>query len=296
MSTLLDLVRGHADAHAPGGGIAATPIAGLSTVHALAPSGLGHDIQRPLACLVLQGAKEVTMGARTFAFAAGDTLVIAADLPTESRIVQASAAAPYCSLVLEIDPAVVADLVADMDVAPDAGAPPIGVEPTDAELAEAALQLMRLLLVRPSALPVLQAQRVREMHYWLLAGRHGPAIRRLAWPNGSAQRVARAVAALRAGYDRPLPVERLAALSDMSVSAFHAHFRAATSLTPLQFQKRLRLIEARRRMLADGVAASVAAHGVGYASVPQFTREYARMFGQPPTRETDAARQRAQAG
>ena len=293
MSTLLDLVRRHADAYAPGGGIAATPIPSLSTVHALAPSGLGHDIQRPLACLVLQGAKEVTMGARTLAFAAGDTLVIAADVPTASRIVRASAAAPYCSLVLEIDPAVVADLVADMDVAPDTGAPPIGVEPTDDELAEAALQLMRL-LDRPSALPVLQGQRVREAHYWLLAGRHGPAIRRLAWPSGSAQRVARAVAVLRAEYDRPLPVERLAALSDMSVSAFHAHFRAATSLTPLQFQKRLRLIEARRRMLADGVAASIAAHGVGYASVPQFTREYARMFGQPPARETDAARQRAQ--
>ncbi|WP_024891925.1 AraC family transcriptional regulator [Luteimonas huabeiensis] len=294
MSTLLDRVRRHAAAHAPGGGIAATPVPGLSTVHALAPSGLGHDVQRPLACLVLQGAKEVTMGARTFAFSAGDTLVIAADLPTASRIVRASAAAPYCSLVLAIDPAVVADLVADMAGAPDEGAPPIGVAPTDAELAEAALQLMRL-LDRPAALPVLQAQRVREMHYWLLAGRHGPAIRRLAWPNGSAQRVARAVAVLRAEYDRPLPVERLAALSDMSVSAFHAHFRAATSLTPLQFQKRLRLIEARRRMLADGVAASVAAHAVGYASVPQFTREYARMFGQPPARETDAARQRAQA-
>ena len=180
-----------------------------------------------------------------------------------------------------------------MDAAPDPGAAPIGVEPTDAELAEAALQLMRL-LARPAALPVLQAQHVREMHYWLLAGRHGAAIRRLAWPSGSAQRVARAVAALRAGYDRPLPVERLAAMSDMSVSAFHAHFRAATSLTPLQFQKRLRLIEARRRMLAEGVPAGIAAHGVGYASVPQFTREYARMFGQPPVREIDAARQRAQ--
>jgi AraC-like DNA-binding protein len=293
MTALLDLVRCHADAHAPGGGIAATPIPGLSTVHALAPSGLAHDIQRPLACLVLQGAKEVTMGTRTFAFAAGDTLVIAADLPTQSRIVQASAAAPYCSLVMEIDPAVVADLVADMDAAPDPGAAPIGVEPTDAELAEAALQLMRL-LARPAALPVLQAQHLREMHYWLLAGRHGAAIRRLAWPSGSAQRVARAVAALRAGYDRPLPVEQLAAMSDMSVSAFHAHFRAATSLTPLQFQKRLRLIEARRRMLADGIPAGIAAHGVGYASVPQFTREYARMFGQPPVREIDAARQRAQ--
>jgi len=123
------------------------------------------------------------------------------------------------------------------------------------------------------------------MHYWLLAGQHGAAIRRLALSDSHAQRVARAVAILRAGFTRPIPVERLAAAAGMSPSSFHQHFKAVTSLSPLQFQKQLRLLEARRLMLSDGVNASRAAFQVGYESVPQFTREYARMFGASPRRD-----------
>jgi AraC-like DNA-binding protein len=131
---------------------------------------------------------------------------------------------------------------------------------------------------------------VREMHYWLLAGRHGAAIRGLGWPNSHAQRVARAVAVLRTDFRHPLRVEHLAAAAGMSPSSFHQHFRAVTSLSPLQFQKQLRLIEARRLMLAEGISASSAAYAVGYESVPQFTREYARMFGLPPVRSLEAAK------
>jgi AraC-like DNA-binding protein len=161
----------------------------------------------------------------------------------------------------------------------------VRVEPTDAETADAACRLMRL-LERPEAVPVLREQLVREMHYWLLAGRHGPAIRHLCWPDGQVRRVARAVSVLRTEFARPLPVERLAAVAGMSPSSFHQHFRAVTSLSPLQFQKQLRLIEARRLMLSEGVTASSAAYAVGYQSVPQFTREYGRMFGSPPVRDT----------
>jgi AraC-like DNA-binding protein len=128
------------------------------------------------------------------------------------------------------------------------------------------------------------------MHYWLLAGRHGAAIRNLAWPGGPAQRVARAVAMLRAEYARPLRVERLAAEAAMSPSSFHQHFRTVTSLSPLQFQKHLRLIEARRLMLSEGANAGTAAFAVGYESVSQFTREYHRMFGAPPVRSVKAVR------
>jgi AraC-like DNA-binding protein len=134
---------------------------------------------------------------------------------------------------------------------------------------------------------------MREMHYWLLAGCHGSAIRRLGWPDGHVQRVARAVAVLRAEFARPLPVERLAAVAGMSLSSFHQHFRTVTSLSPLQFQKQLRLIEARRMMLSEGATASSAAFAVGYESVPQFTREYGRMFGLPPLRDMKAARGQA---
>ena len=287
MPALLDAVRRYADAHAGADGLAPTPVPGLMAVRATAPSDLIHDVQRPLACLVLQGAKRVTAGTRTVAFAAGESLLVTADLPTVSQITRASPAAPYYSLVLELDPALVADLVARMTPA-DADPAPLRAEPTDAETADAALRLVRL-LERPGALPVLQEQGVREMHYWLLAGRHGDAIRKLGWPDGPVQRITRAVRVLRRDYDKPIPVERLATLAGMSPSAFHHHFKAITSLSPLQFQKRLRLIEARRLMQSQGASASTAAWRVGYESVPQFTREYGRLFGRPPMADAKAA-------
>ncbi len=294
MTSLLDAVRRYADAHADPHGLAPTPIAGLAAVRATTPSGLVHAISRPLVCLVLQGSKHVTMGTQGFAFSAGDSLLITADVPTVSQITRASIAAPYYSLVLELDPAVIADLAGQMRAVLAADHAPVRVDPTEAEVADAALRLMRL-VDRPASRTVLQAQLMREMHYWLLAGRHGAAIRRLGWPDGQVQRVARAVALLRAEFTRRLPVERLAAAAGMSPSSFHQHFRAVTSLSPLQFQKQLRLIEARRLMLSDGMAASSAAFAVGYESASQFTREYARMFGLPPARDIEAARGKMQA-
>jgi AraC-like DNA-binding protein len=292
--TLLKAVRRYAEVHADPAGVARTPIPGLTTIRATTPSGLDYAISRPLACLVLQGTKQVTMGNRAFTFSAGDSLLITADVPTLSQITRASIAAPYFSLVLDLDPTVIADLAVEMKAVPIADGAPVRHEPTDAEVTDAALRLMRL-IERPASVPVLRTQLVREMHYWLLAGRHGAAIRHLGWPDGPVQRVARAVAVLRAEFAQPLRVARLAAVAGMSPSAFHQHFRTVTSLSPLQFQKRLRLIEARRLMLSDGVSSSSAAFAVGYESVSQFTREYGRMFGLPPVRETKAARGNAQA-
>lgn len=292
--TLLDAVRTYVDAHADAAGLAQTPIAGLTTIRSTVPSGLIHAVSQPLACLVLQGVKQVTTGNRTVTFRAGDSLVITADVPTVSQIVTASPAEPYLSLVLDLDPAVIAELTVQMKSAPVADDTQVRHEPTDAEVTDAAFRLMRL-LDRPASIPVLHAQRVRELHYWLLAGRHGDAIRRLGWPGGHAERIGRAVALLRSDYARPLPVERLAASAGMSPSSFHQHFRDVTSLTPGQFQKQLRLIEARRIMMAQGSTASSAAFAVGYESVSQFTREYRRMFGLPPVRETTAVRQMARA-
>jgi len=292
--TLLKAVRRYAEAYADPAGVARTPISGLTTIRATAPSDLDYAISRPLACLVLQGTKHVTMGNRAFTFRAGDSLLITADVPTVSRVSRASITLPYFSLVLDLDPAVIADLAVEMKAVPIAEGAPVHHEPTDAEVTDAALRLMRL-IERPASVPVLRTQLVREMHYWLLAGRHGAAIRRLGWPDGHVQRVARAVAVLRAEFAQPLRVAHLAAVAGMSPSSFHQHFRTVTSLSPLQFQKQLRLIEARRLMLSDGVTSSSAAFAVGYESVPQFTREYGRMFGLPPVRETKAARGNAQA-
>lgn len=287
--TLLNAVRRYVEAYAGATGVAQTPIPGLTAIRWTKPSGLEYAISRPLICLVLQGSKQVTMGTKSFAFTAGDSLLITADVPTVSQITRASTSEPYFSLVLDLDLTVIAELAVEMNLGPMAQGAPVRVEPTDSEVADSALRLMRL-IERPSALPVLHAQLVREMHYWLLVGQHGPAIRQLGWPESHAQRVARAVALLRTEFAQPLPVERLAAAASMGPSSFYQHFRAATSLSPLQFQKQLRLIEARRLMTSEGVSASSAAFAVGYESVQQFTREYRRMFGLPPSKDVEAVR------
>jgi len=291
--TLLDAVRRYASAYGGPTGVAQTPIPGLTIIRAPQPSGIDYAISRPLACLVLQGSKQVTMGTKTFDFSAGDSLLITADVPTVSQVTRARAVEPYFSLVLDLDLTTIAELAVEMKLGPTVQGAPVCVEPSDSEVADAALRLMRL-IERPAALPVLQANLIREMHYWLLVGKHGAAIRHLGWPESHTQRVARAVALLRNEFAQPLPIERLASEAGMSPSSFYQHFRAATSLSPLQFQKQLRLIEARRLMASEGMSASSAAFSVGYESVQQFTREYRRMFGLPPSTDVDAIRDRYQ--
>lgn len=290
--TLLDAVLRHTEAHADATGIARAAIPGLMTVRATAANTLAYSIYRPLVCLVLQGSKQVTMGTHVRTVRQGDSLLVTADVPTISQILHASARKPYLALVLDLDPAVIAELGMQIVNAKDETGPALQTKPTDDEVAGVALRLMNL-LQRPDAIPVLQAPLVREMHYWLLTGRHGAAIRRLGWPDSHAHRIGRAIAVLQADFARPLPIERLASVAKMSASSFHQHFRSMTSLSPLQFQKQLRLIEARRRMSAEGMTASSAAFAVGYESVPQFTREYRRMFGRPPAQDRDAVRAEA---
>jgi AraC-like DNA-binding protein len=292
MTPLCDAVRRYTELHAGSDGVAPSPIPGLTTVRTCMPTGLVHGIPRPLICLVLQGSKRVTFGVESVDFHPGDSLLITADVPTVSQVTRATLAEPYLALVLELDTAVIAELAARIAEEAMGEDLPIRLERTDEDLAAVALRLMRL-LDRPDAVPILHAQLVRELHYWLLAGRHGGALRRLGVRDSRSQRLTRAVAMLRADFATSMTVERLAEAAGMSVSSFHQHFRAMTSLSPLQFQKQLRLIEARRLMIAEGASASSAAFAVGYESVPQFTRDYGRFFGQPPVRDTKAVRARA---
>lgn len=292
-NALLDAARRYAQAHGGRGNVVPTPLPGLTIVRETSPTALHYAINKPLIALVLQGAKRVTMGSETFDFSAGESLLIAADVPTVSQITRATIAAPYFSLVFDLDPAVIESLVVEIGSAPFAAGAPVRVDPTDKEVEDAALRLLRL-LDRPAAAAILQTQLVREMHYWLLSGRYGGAIRSLGVVDSHARRVARAVALIRSDFAKPLRIEQLAAAAGMSPSTLHEHFRVVTSLTPLQFQKQLKLIEARRLMLADGETISNAAYAVGYESVPQFTREYGRMFGQPPARDIKAAKTRMQ--
>lgn len=292
-NTLLETARRYTEAHADADGVAETPIPGLTLIRQTTPTALQYAINKPLVALVLQGSKRLTMGSSTFDYGAGESLLITADVPTVSQITRANISVPYFSVVVDLDPSVIETLVVDMDSTPFTSDTPIRVDPTEAEVADAALRLLRL-LDRPASVPVLQPQLIRELHFWLLSGRHGGAIRSLGVTDSRAQRIARAVALIRENFAKHFGVEQLAAAAGMSVSSFHEHFRTVTSLTPLQFQKQLRLIEARRMMLAEGEMISNAAYAVGYESVTQFTREYSRTFGLPPARDMKTAKTRMQ--
>lgn len=284
ISELFTAASRFAEANADEHGVALTPFPGVAVVRQTMPTALEYAINRPLVALVLQGSKQVIMGSSTFDLRPGESLLITADVPMVSQITHANLARPYVSVVFEIDAAVVTELVTEMGARPFLAGSPIRVDPTEGEVADAALRLLRL-LGRPVAMPILQAQLLRELHFWLLSGRHGGAIRTLGIPDSHAQRIARAVNLIRSQFAAPLRVEQLASAAGMGLSSFHEHFRAITSLTPLQFQKQLRLIEARRLMLSAGEPLSNAAYAVGYESVPQFTREYGRLFGVTPARD-----------
>ncbi|MFG1428148.1 AraC family transcriptional regulator [Roseixanthobacter glucoisosaccharinicivorans] len=261
---------------------------GIGFACARAPTPYVHALYRPLLCLVLQGAKDVTSGMQTWSFKAGETLIVGTDLAVSGRVRQASAAAPYLAVALDIDVPLLRELMSDIAaVSPPQPAARVAVAETQGAVQDCVARLVRL-VDTPDALAVLRPSILRELHYWLLRGPHGPMLRQLSLPDSHAARISRAVALLRADYARPLPVGRLAEAAGMSVSSFHAHFKAVTSLSPLQFQKRLRLVEARRRLHGQGVAIADAAFDVGYESVSHFTRDYARLFGAPPRRDLEA--------
>ncbi|WPH18091.1 AraC family transcriptional regulator [Variovorax paradoxus] len=270
--------------HSQRDGVTSTPVHGLYLIRRTTSSDLEYTVEQPLVCLVLQGHKRVTIGSSTLSYAAGDTMIVTGNVPMASRIGQASIADPYLALALDVDTAVVTDLVlCTSEVHSSQPAPDTGTD-----LRDAVHRLVRL-LDRPESLAVLKDSLIREIHYWLLLSHQGSAVRNLGLPGSNARRIARAVALLRADYARPVQIERLAAAAGMSRSAFHLHFRAVTSLSPLQFQKHLRLMEARRLILSKDKRLSEVAFEVGYESASQFSREYARMYGQPPIMHKRAA-------
>ncbi|NZA27194.1 AraC family transcriptional regulator [Luteimonas sp. SJ-92] len=291
MEALKQAVFRHADAHADADGIVRTPVPGLRMMCARAPRGPMRSLYRPLVCLILQGAKQMTVGGERRLFRAGQTAIVGVDAPVIGYIVEARRDAPYLAVAIELDMAILHDLALRTAAGPppgQAGIARVFADDLDDTMVSCASRLVRL-LDHPAADSVVRPAILQELHYWLLASRHGPELRRLSLPGGGARRIATAIELIRQEFRQPLPVERLSDVANMSPSAFRRHFKATTSLSPLQFQKQLRLIEARRLMLAMGCTASRAAAEVGYASVPQFTREYGRMFGAPPRRDAAAA-------
>ncbi|MBD3894656.1 AraC family transcriptional regulator [Halomonas sp. ML-15] len=287
MHSLKHAVWTYASRHANSDGLAPTPVPGLRTMCLNAPGGDLHSVYRPLICLILQGAKRSMIGNKERLFSAGQSVIVSADMPVIGRIVQASQREPYLAVSIELEMANLRELTAHIDSTSSqrsSAMETLFVEDTEAALIDCALRLMRL-LDQPDAIPLLRPGIMRELHFWLLSGPHGNALRSLAAPDSHASRLATAIAIIRAEYRSRVPVERLAAEAGMSLSSFHKHFKHMTSLTPGQYQQRLRLIEARRLMLDEGSSASNAAFEVGYESVSQFNREYRRLFQSPPKRD-----------
>lgn len=260
-----------------------TPVPGLILLRRTSPATVDHAIIQPLLCLVLNGSKQVTIGEQSEHFGAGDVMLVSRNVPTITRIAHASVTQPYLSIALDLDPGILSELThLHGDVT--AGAPQDTREP----LFDAVRRLIAV-LDQPASLAALQAGLIREIHHWLLLGPKGDDLRELAIADGHATRIARAVRMLRRDYRKTLSIIELASAASMSRSAFHLHFRAHTSLTPLQFQKQLRLIDARSQILSHGKSVSAAAFDVGYESVSQFSREYRRLFGLSPAHDKRAS-------
>ncbi len=264
-----------------------TAIDGLAILRSDHPKPPNHMISRPAMCIVAQGAKWSMFGDNKLEYRAGQALVIGVETPSIGRVVEASPGEPCLVLVFELDLAIMRSVAEGLDTPPKAsGEPGRGVFVTNFQgpLADCALRLVRL-LGTPEAIATLHPIIMREICYWLLTGPHGGDVARLALANSPSQRVIGAMHSLRHRFRESIRIDELAAIARMSTSAFHRQFKALTSLTPLQYQKQLRLLEARRLMVSRRFSVEAAAFEVGYESPSQFSREYARMFGAPPKRD-----------
>ncbi|MBE5314927.1 MAG: AraC family transcriptional regulator [Xanthomonadales bacterium] len=275
-----------------GEGMHASAVAGLHCIRLSAPYAPLPTVYRPSFCVIVQGAKQVLLEEEVYRYAPSQFLAVSVDLPLVGQVLEASADAPYLCVAIDIDARQIAELV-------EQGGP-IGPAPRDTprglfvgELDEATqdtvLRLARL-LATPREIPVLAPLLMREFHFRVLSGPFGASIAQMAMAGSHTHRIAQVIQHIRSQLAAPLRIEELASLAHMSRSAFHQQFKAVTAMSPLQYQKRLRLTEARQILLAEQTDAASAAYRVGYQSASQFSREYARMFGAPPIRDVACLR------
>lgn len=282
--------------HVPADGMHASALPRLSLVRSCTPTESVPSTYKPSLCIIAQGRKQVELGGRRYVYDQAKYLAVSVDLPLMGSILEASPARPYLCLVLDIDLAVLSDLMlrhpSDQVDAEPAG-PALGVSEVEPGLLDAALRLARL-LDTPKDAGALAPLAEREILYRLLSGAQAPMIRRIAAADSRLKQVSRAIAWLRENYARPVSIERLAADVGMSLSSFHSHFKAATTMSPLQYRTRVRLQEARRMMVVEAMDAGAAGFAVGYESPSQFSRDYRRLYGAPPLK--DALRLRGSPG
>jgi AraC-like DNA-binding protein len=278
----------------PSDGVHPTAVAGVSAIRISTP-GLEFEplLHHPALCVIAQGAKRVMLGGEPYEYDESRYLVFSVDLPISSRIVRATPPRPYLCFRLDIDPAEVADLLLRAPQAPAARTRRgLCLASTTAEMLDAVLRLARL-MDTPDDAALLAPLARQEILFRILKGPEGAQLAHIGLGNTPAFRVAKAISWLKANFKAPLRVEALAGQVHMSASSLHHHFRAVTAMSPLQYQKQLRLQEARRLLLSGGVDAARAAHAVGYESPSQFSREYARCFGAPPSRDVQRLRRQA---
>jgi AraC-like DNA-binding protein len=270
-----------------------TAIPGVSLVCSETPTLPVGVVYEPMLCIVAQGAKRTLLGNTVVDYHAGQYLVVSVDLPVAGSVVQARPDAPYLAMSLTLNQTLLADMLLSLPskyppvVAKQSG---LAVSPMTPELLEAAVRLLRL-LDTPVDIPVLAPLMEREILYRLLTGGQNLMLRQIALAHSHMALVSRAISWIRSNFAEPLHIEAVAQKAHMSASTFHRHFKAVTAMSPLQYQKQIRLQEARRLLLAGQADAASVGFAVGYESPSQFSREYARMFGQPPLR--DAARLRS---
>jgi AraC-like DNA-binding protein len=265
----------------------ATDIPGLTLHRRIACTAPCSMTYEPGVTVIAQGRKRVELGRNVFIYDSSRFLLTSLDLPVVSRVIEASAEVPCLALSLKLEMPVVRDLLSREEIQV-AEAPPdspgMATGETTVEFLSACCRLVDL-LDTPRDIPFLSGLIQREIIYRILRGAEGARLRAIATLGEQSHRTAKAIAWIRANYAKPLRVEDLAEIAGMGVSTLHHHFRALTAMSPLQYQKQLRLQAARGRMLMDGLDAASAAFEVGYESASQFNREYSRIFGQPPMRD-----------
>jgi AraC-like DNA-binding protein len=255
------------------------------------PTGFTCATYQPSFAFIAQGAKEICLGKEMLRYGSGQYLLTSIDVPVQTQIVEASPASPYQCFVMSVDMHEVATLVSEGAVPshPATEAPGMSVSDVSAEVLDASLRLMRL-LDRPHDIAALAPLIRRELTYRLLTGPHGARLRDMAVTRSKSHQIGQVIAWIRQNFTQPLRIGALAAMANMSTSSLHHHFKAITAMTPVQYQKVLRLQEARRLMLVDLVDAGTAGYRVGYESESQFSREYSRQFGRAPLRDVSTMR------
>ncbi|MBM0103673.1 AraC family transcriptional regulator [Steroidobacter sp. S1-65] len=276
---------------APGEGMHPSAIPGLTIMRANSPSTPTPSLYEPSLCIVVQGRKRAMVGDEVYYYDALNYLTVSVTLPAIGHVLEATADKPYLCLRLELDARMIGELLLQVgrSAVPPSTDRGLYVARTSPPLLDAVLRLTRL-LEQPRDAAILAPLVLREIHYRVLTGELGHRLRELCVVDSQVNRVARAIELLRKRFTESLRIEDLAAAAHMSESSLHHRFKAVTAMSPMQFQKQLRLHEARRLMLMEGLEAAAAAHRVGYESPSQFSREYRRLFGAPPRREIQTVR------